>query len=80
MLFDHDNCRVFCELKDMSLTGARLAKVPLKSIPETFRFVITSEDVVLPARVRWTSDCEVGIEFTGEPEFRGNILDRGWRD
>lgn len=78
LLLDQDGCRVFCELKDMSLTGARLSKVPLKSIPETFRFLISTEEVVLPCRVRWTSTSEIGVEFTGEPEFRDGGIDRLW--
>ncbi len=78
LLLDQDGCRVFCELKDMSLSGARLAKVPLKSIPETFSFLISTEDVVLPCRVRWTSTSEIGVEFTGEPEFRDDVVDRLW--
>jgi hypothetical protein len=78
LLLDQDGCRVFCELKDMSLSGARLAKVPLKSIPETFSFLISTEDVVLPCRVRWTSTSEIGVEFTGEPQFRDDVVDRLW--
>ena len=75
LLVDNDSCRVFCELKDMSLTGARLSGVPLKSVPETFRFLIDSENAIIPCRVRWTSTSEIGVEFTGEPEFRISILD-----
>jgi len=70
LLVGHDSCRVFCELKDMSITGARLACVPLKSFPETFKFVINSEDAVLPCRLRWSNGTEIGVEFIGEPEYR----------
>ncbi len=77
LLIDDDNCRVFCELKDMSVTGARLAKVPLRTVPETFRFVIPSVDIALPCRVCWTSDSEIGVEFIGDPEVRRHLFDRG---
>jgi hypothetical protein len=75
LLVDHDSCRVFCELTNISLTGARLAGVPLKCVPATFRVLITSQNAILPCRVRWTSGSEIGVEFTGEPEFRKSILE-----
>ena len=75
LLFGDAGCHVFCELKDMSMTGARLASVPLKSVPETLKFFIPSENVALACRVRWTSSNEIGVEFTGEPEKRRRFFD-----
>jgi hypothetical protein len=72
---DH-GCRVFCTLKDMSLTGARLGSVPLKAIPENIRISIPHENVLLPCRVRWVNGPEVGVEFTGTPEFLTNRFAR----
>lgn len=75
LLIGDDSCRVFCELKDMSIKGARLASVPLKNVPERFKFIIPGEDVALPCRVCWTSGREIGVEFTGDPEFRRRFFD-----
>lgn len=68
LVFGHDSCRVFCELKDMSMTGARLASVPLKSFPDSFKIVIDSEDVALNCRLCWVNATEIGVEFIGQPE------------
>ena len=59
----------------MSITGARLALAPLKNVPDTFNFLIHSEDVALPCRVRRIKGTELGVEFIGEPEYRRNIFD-----
>jgi hypothetical protein len=75
LLVGNNGCLVFCELRDMSITGARLASVPLKNVPDTFNFLIHSEDVALPCRVRWIKGTELGVEFIGEPEYRRNIFD-----
>ena len=64
-------------LKDMSVTGARLGSVPFKAIPENIRISIPHEDVLLPCRVRWVDGTEVGVEFTGTPEF---LINRFARD
>jgi hypothetical protein len=69
------NCRVFCTLKDMSITGARLGSVPLKSVPESFSISIPDEDVILSCRLRWTNGTEIGVEFEGDPQFLKDPLD-----
>jgi hypothetical protein len=76
LLVGDQGCRVFCTLEDMSLTGARLGSVPLKAIPEQVRISIPHEDVLLPCRVRWVDGMEVGVEFTGTPEFLTNRFAR----
>ncbi len=77
LLVGDKGCRVFCTLKDMSVTGARLGAVPLKAIPENIRISIPHENVLLPCRVRWVDGKEVGVEFTGTPEF---LINRFARD
>ena len=59
------------------MTGARLGSVPLKAIPEQITISIPHEDVLLPCRVRWVDGTEVGVEFTGTPEF---VINRFARD
>ena len=72
MLVGDQGCRVFCTLKDMSVTGARLGSVPLKALPENISISIPHEDVLLPCRVRWVDGKEVGVEFSGAPKFLAN--------
>lgn len=75
LLIGDNGCRVFCELKDMSLTGARLSSVPLRYMPQTFKILITGENVALPCKLRWIEGAEVGVQFTGNPDYRHNIYD-----
>lgn len=75
LLIGNNGCRVFCELKDMSLTGARLAAVPLRYMPQTFKILITGENVALPCKLRWIEGTEVGVQFTGDPDYLHNIYD-----
>ncbi|MEM9473102.1 MAG: PilZ domain-containing protein [Pseudomonadota bacterium] len=75
LLIGNNGCRVFCELKDMSLTGARLASVPLRYMPQTFKILITGENVALPCKLRWIEGTEVGVQFTGDPDYLHNIYD-----
>lgn len=75
LLIGDNGCRVFCDLKDMSMMGARLTSVPLRYVPERFKILIPSENVALPCRLRWIEGGEVGVQFTGEPDYRHNIYD-----
>ena len=68
LLFGDDGCGVFCNLGDMSLTGARLTSVPLQYLPPTFRILIGSEGAVVPCKLRWINGTEVGVYFTGDVE------------
>ena len=76
LLIGDNGCRVFCELKDMSLTGARLSSVPLRYMPQKFKILITGENVALRWKLRWIDGTEVGVQFTGNPVFNHNIYDR----
>ena len=76
LLIGDNGCRVFCELKDMSLTGARLSSVPLRYMPQKFKILITGENVALPCKLRWIDGTEVGVQFTGNPDYNHNIYDR----
>ena len=75
LLIGNNGCRVFCRLKDMSLTGARLSSVPLRYMPQTFKILITGENVALPCKLRWIEGTEVGVQFTGEPDYLHNIYE-----
>lgn len=75
LLIGDNGCRVFCELKDMSLTGAKLASVPLRYLPERFSILVPSENVAVPCRLRWMKGSEAGVQFIGDPDYRHNIYD-----
>ena len=75
LLIGNNGCRVICELKDMSLTGAGLTSVPLRYVPLTFKILINSENVALPCKLRWIDGSELGVQFSGEPDYRHNICD-----
>jgi hypothetical protein len=76
LLIGNNGCRVFCELKDMSLTGAGLTSVPLRYVSQTFKILITSENVALPCKLRWIEGMELGVQFTGAPDYCHNIYDQ----
>ncbi|WP_108883176.1 PilZ domain-containing protein [Anderseniella sp. Alg231-50] len=73
LLLGNNGCRVFCDMKDMSLLGAGLISVPLRFVPHTFRILINSEDIALPCKLRWMNGSELGVQFTGDPEYIINI-------
>ena len=75
LLIGGKGCAVFCELKDMSITGAKLGSVPLRYLPERFRILIDSENVALPCRLRWINGRQAGVEFIGEPDYQFNVFD-----
>ena len=75
LLIGNKGCSVFCELKDMSITGAKLTSVPLRYLPERFNILITSENVALPCRLRWIDGKEAGVQFTGDPDYCHNFYD-----
>ena len=75
LLIGDKGCSVFCELKDMSISGAKLTAVPLRYLPERFRILITSENVALPCRLRWIDGKQAGVQFVGEPDYQYNIFD-----
>lgn len=55
--------------------GARVTSVPLRYVPQTFRLLISSEDVVLPCKLRWMNGAELGVQFTGNPEHLISVAD-----
>jgi len=75
LLIGNKGCSVFCELKDMSITGAKLASVPVRYLPERFSIQITSENVTVPCRLRWIEGKEAGVQFVGPPDYHTNIYD-----
>lgn len=59
----------------MSMTGAKLASVPLRYLPERFKILISSENVALTCRLRWMKGSEAGVQFIADPDYRENIHD-----
>ena len=75
LLIGNNARRVICELKDMSVTGARLASVPLRHLPERFRILISNDNLALDCTLRWFEGAEAGVQFTGDADYRFNIYD-----
>ena len=76
LLIGNKGCSVFCEMKDMSLSGAKLTAIPLRYLPEQFKILITNENVALQCRLRWLNGREAGVQFVGEPDYHHNIYDQ----
>ena len=49
--------------------------MPLRYMPQTFKILITGENVALPCKLRWIEGTEVGVQFTGDPDYLHNIYD-----
>jgi len=75
LLIGNKGYHIFCDLKDMSLTGAKLASIPMRYLPERFKILITSENVAVPCRLRWIEGREAGVQFTGDIDYQHNIYD-----
>lgn len=56
-----------CRVRDLSASGAKLiCAVPL-SVPEEFRFWLTGDQSIRPAKVMWRRGENIGIQFLGPP-------------
>lgn len=58
---------VDCVIRDMSLTGARLAAGDQVAIPNEFRLVVLQDDTIRCAEVVWRRGDLIGVRFTSEP-------------
>ncbi len=76
LLIGDKGCSVFCELKDMSISGAKLSSVPLRYLPEKFKILIASENVALTCKLRWIDGKQAGVQFIGEPDYQHSIYDK----
>ena len=73
LLIGNKEYHISCQLEDMSLTGAKLASLPVRYLPERFKILITGENVKLPCRLRWIEGRQAGVQFVGEPQASGDV-------
>ena len=57
-----------CLIRDLSEGGARLEFGALTQLPNEFRLLIVSSNMVVPASVAWQRGQSVGVYFTGPGE------------
>jgi len=76
LLIGNKGCSVFCEMKDMSISGAKLTSLPLRYLPQEFTILITDENVAIPCRLRWINGKQAGVQFIGEPDYQHNVYDK----
>ena len=54
-----------CLIRDMSDQGARLALGGLIELPNTFRLLVISSNLLFPAELEWRRSLLAGVRFTG---------------
>ena len=54
-----------CLIRDMSDEGARLALGGLSELPQAFRLLVISSNMLFPAELEWQRSLLAGIRFTG---------------
>jgi hypothetical protein len=54
-----------CLIRDLSEGGARLVFSDTVSLPEEFRLLTVSTNMIVPARLLWQRGLSAGVAFTG---------------
>jgi hypothetical protein len=54
-----------CRVRDLSDKGARLEFDGAIDLPDQFRLLVTSSNLLTPAERRWQRGLSAGIRFTG---------------
>lgn len=63
-----DWATVDCVIRDLSETGARVEFSGMTEVPEQFRLLIMSANVLMPAKRAWQLGLSIGVHFTGPPK------------
>jgi hypothetical protein len=59
---------VDCCVRDMSESGARIRCQDPASVPDDFRLLIPSDNIIRNVHVAWRRQNECGLYFTGPPK------------
>ena len=54
-----------CTMRDISETGAKVIAVKPAEVPEKFRLILITDQVMRDAKVVWRRGREIGVEFEG---------------
>jgi hypothetical protein len=57
-----------CTIRDISEGGARLVFGDAFSLPEEFRLLIVSTNMIVPVKLLWQRGLNAGVGFTGPEE------------
>ena len=57
-----------CTIRDLAKGGARLKFGAPTKLPEEFRLLYVSSNVIVPVRVVWNRGESLGVSFSGPPE------------
>jgi hypothetical protein len=55
-----------CAVRDMSATGAKLVCAQAATVPNEFRLLMLSDNMMRNAKVVWRREDTLGIHFIGE--------------
>jgi hypothetical protein len=64
-LLTSDCTSVDCTIRDLSASGAKLSFAGPTAIPDEFRLLLKSTNMLVPARLVWQRGLFAGIAFTG---------------
>jgi PilZ domain len=70
-----DRSTIDCTIRDISGGGAHLIFGDAFELPETFRLIIVTSNMVVPVHLQWQRGKEAGVAFTGpeEPSHTHNL-------
>ncbi len=54
-----------CIIRDLSDTGARLEFAGPTELPQEFRLLVVSSNLLIPAALAWQRGLAAGVHFTG---------------
>ena len=54
-----------CLIRDISDEGARVALGGLTELPQQFRLLVVSSNLLMPAELEWQRSLLAGVRFTG---------------
>lgn len=57
-----------CTIRDLSDAGARLVFGNAFELPQEFRLLTVSTNMIVPVRLLWQRGASVGVAFTGPEE------------
>lgn len=73
-IFNEGQSRVECQVKNFSITGARLAISGSFSLPDDFLLEIPSRQKAYRAALRWKSRDAAGVRFISEIPIEAEVV------
>ena len=70
IIFNNRNSTIECQIRNFSVSGARLALTESVALPEEFEIFVPQKGRSYQARLRWRDATGLGVEFIGEDAAR----------